>query len=80
MTRRLVARLWRCEDPECDCVQPALMEMLGDEEVERIWEGTYLHEASPAEMEMLRDELAEVAHKHRLEQDDWDPDVWSREI
>lgn len=79
MSRRLVARLEVCEDG-CFCTQVVLEEWVGDERVEVLHEGMFLSDPSPPEMELLREELAEMAQKHRLVQDEWDPDVWERPI
>jgi len=79
--RRLIARLWHCGKTCCGfCTQVVLEEQIGDQEADRIHGGTFLSDPSSWELEMLREELAELAHGHQLEPDDLDPDAWSRTI
>lgn len=79
MTRELVAFVEVCED-DCMCHQVILAEFVDGEEVERIHEGLFLADPSPAEYELLEEELREIAHKHRLRQDEDDPLRWLRQI
>lgn len=83
MTRRLVARLWRCVDDDCNCVQPMIREEwgLGDGfNSEIVWEGEFYSDPSPMELQFAYEELEGAAYKHNLERDDWSGTEWSREI
>lgn len=51
-----------------------------EERSELIWKGTFLSDPSPSELEMLREELREVAAKHDLEEDRPGSDVWERAV
>lgn len=82
--RRLIGSIWMCGDPACRCMQACIYEVWDDadgvEHRELFTEGEFFSDPSPMEMETLREELAEMAHRHRLEPDGFDPDVYSRDI
>ena len=79
MSRLLVAFIETCEDG-CFCTQVVLGEFVGNECVERVQEGMFLSDPSPAEYELLEEDLREIAHHHHLTQSDDDPLRWEREI
>lgn len=79
MSRRLVARIEVCTDG-CFCNQTVLEEWVGNAPVERLHEGLFLSDPSPAEMELLIEDLREIAYKHRLVESDDDPLVYERPI
>ena len=89
--RRLIGYLWRCDDPTCNCTQPVIEEhsinptsvytkVEKTKEVERNWEGTFLSDPSPAEEEILLDELAGECRRHRMVEDHLEPGRWERDI
>lgn len=83
MNRYIVAYLWDCGDPECNCRQVLVEERSwsGDgEHSEPIHEGTFASDPSPAELAMMYEELEELAARHRLERETRDGHTWSREL
>lgn len=74
-TTRIIAELWWCGDPVCDCTQPIIEEVTpvtNDIGIRwfrrnRIWEGSFHSQASREELEAQWKELTEAAEKYHAE-------------
>lgn len=71
----IVAQLWWCEDPVCDCHQPQVV-FRGTAHVPmkhypsvRLWEGEFHSQPNASELKQMEAELAEAAERFGVEMD-----------
>ena len=83
-SRKLVGFLWRCEDPDCNCVQPVIEEHTinsdGELVKEDVWEGTFISDPGSSGEQDRLNELAEQCDRHKMEEDPFEPGIWERDI
>jgi len=84
LERRLVGFLWRCGNPQCNCVQPVIQEHTinsdGELVKEEFWEGDFMPDPGSTGEQYLLNELAEQCYRHKMEEDPFEPGVWERDI